>query len=320
MVMVTASAATVCTYSLTGTSSLQASGSSGSIMMTTQMGCLWSASSDSPWLNISGGATGEGPGTIGYTYDSNTGPSRQGHITAGGQTFTLTQASGQPDTPDIQSFIANPSSIDYGETSTLSWSIAGARSAAIDQRIGSVNATSASSSIRPGVTTTYTLTAQNDAGSQMASATVTVSNQPPSGLKIIAAFPNPVLSTDPASATTKISWSAPSQVKNVEIHVNAPNGPTAGAGGASGSFQTAPGIADPTIYFLQDVDLRQAADHLKHSRHCCGTRCRSGHYGIRCLSFVPAAQQKHGNIALDVERTGCHKGTNLGRISAQTNE
>jgi hypothetical protein len=45
-----------------------------------------------PWLTITAGATGNGNATIRYSAAANTGPSRTGTITAGGQTFTVTQA------------------------------------------------------------------------------------------------------------------------------------------------------------------------------------------------------------------------------------
>jgi hypothetical protein len=153
-----------CTYSLPSPSaSLSAAAGSGSFTLTTQSGCGWSASSDSAWLRIIGPTSGTATATtvtIVYSYDANTGPARTGDISVGGQTFTVTEASGQIAAPQIQSFTATPSNIPYGASSTLSWSVAGATTVSIDQGIGSVPA-SASKVLTPGRTRTYTLVAQN---------------------------------------------------------------------------------------------------------------------------------------------------------------
>ncbi|MEK9136089.1 MAG: N-acetylmuramoyl-L-alanine amidase, partial [Bacteroidota bacterium] len=82
-----------CTYSLSPTSASPGSGSgSGSYSVFVGSGCGWSASSDATsWLHT--GSSGSGNGTVNYTYDANASTtSRTGHITAGGQTFTVTQA------------------------------------------------------------------------------------------------------------------------------------------------------------------------------------------------------------------------------------
>jgi hypothetical protein len=76
--------------------------------------------------------------------------------------------------PTISSFIANPSSITAGSSSTLSWITSGPTSVGITP--GSFTSTSASgsASVSPTATTTYTLTATNAAGSVTATAKVTI--------------------------------------------------------------------------------------------------------------------------------------------------
>jgi polyhydroxybutyrate depolymerase len=75
--------------------------------------------------------------------------------------------------PVISSFASSPTSISAGQSSTLSWSVSGATSLALDNGIGDV--TSASSrTVSPTATTTYVLTARNAGGSVTASTTVTV--------------------------------------------------------------------------------------------------------------------------------------------------
>jgi hypothetical protein len=70
-------------------------------------------------------------------------------------------------------FKADPLTITAGQSSTLSWAVSGATAIAIDNDIGPV-AGSGSSTISPAVTTSYTLTATNDAGSRTATFTVRV--------------------------------------------------------------------------------------------------------------------------------------------------
>ena len=87
--------------------------------------------------------------------------------------------------PVISSFIATPSSIQQGESSTLSWDVTGADTITIDQGIGSV-ASSGSRSVTPSATTVYRLTALNTAGSVTSSVTVSVSV--PQGKPTISSF------------------------------------------------------------------------------------------------------------------------------------
>lgn len=59
----------------------------------TRANCNWGAASNAPWLTITGGATGTGPGTVAYSVAANTGAARQGTMTVANQTFTVNQAS-----------------------------------------------------------------------------------------------------------------------------------------------------------------------------------------------------------------------------------
>jgi hypothetical protein len=76
--------------------------------------------------------------------------------------------------PAITSFTASPTSTTAQMGSTLSWVTTGATSLSIAQGVGSVSGSEGSLDVFPGVTTTYTLSAENDAGTVTAEATVTV--------------------------------------------------------------------------------------------------------------------------------------------------
>jgi hypothetical protein len=75
--------------------------------------------------------------------------------------------------PVINYFLANPTRIFKGGSSTLNWGVSGATKITIDQKIGSV-AAQGSIKVYPTQTTTYTLTASNTGGSVTATVTVTV--------------------------------------------------------------------------------------------------------------------------------------------------
>ncbi|MGE5298112.1 MAG: fibronectin type III domain-containing protein, partial [Acidobacteriaceae bacterium] len=78
-----------------------------------------------------------------------------------------------PALPVISSFAVSPNSIIEGSSSTLSWSVSGASSVAIDQGIGTVSS-SGTTTVTPGQTTVYKITASNSAGSSIASAQLSV--------------------------------------------------------------------------------------------------------------------------------------------------
>lgn len=75
--------------------------------------------------------------------------------------------------PTIASFTANPTSITFGESSTLSWSTTNATAISINQGVGNVSATG-TVEVSPEETTTYTLTATNSDGNRTQSCTIEV--------------------------------------------------------------------------------------------------------------------------------------------------
>jgi len=104
--------------------------------------------------------------------------------------------------PVINLFSATPSTISEGEFVTLSWNITGATSATIDNGVGTVVTTSGSAQVAPTITTTYTLTASNPAGTVTRGVTVTVLQGGP----VIDSFTaSPSTINESESAT--LSWS-----------------------------------------------------------------------------------------------------------------
>lgn len=80
--------------------------------------------------------------------------------------------------PVINSFAAEPSTIERGQSSTLSWSITGATDMSITQGVGPVQS-SGRRQVSPTNSTTYTLNASGPGGTDSRSVTVTVSSTPP---------------------------------------------------------------------------------------------------------------------------------------------
>jgi uncharacterized protein (TIGR03437 family) len=82
-----------CTYSITPTSrSIGAEGGVGSVTVTTQAGCAWTATSNVNWITITAGGSGSGSGAVSYSVASNAGnPPRSGTLTIAGRTFTVDQ-------------------------------------------------------------------------------------------------------------------------------------------------------------------------------------------------------------------------------------
>jgi len=87
---------TGCAYGISPNSqSIGTAGGAGSaVSVTTAAGCAWTATTTDTWISITSATSGSGNGTVNFTAAANTGPGRTGTITIGGQTFTLTQATG----------------------------------------------------------------------------------------------------------------------------------------------------------------------------------------------------------------------------------
>ena len=79
--------------------------------------------------------------------------------------------------PTIGAFSADPTAISAGQSSTLTWAVTGSApiTVSIDQGVGTVTGQS-STTVSPTGTTTYTLTATNEAGYSSATATVNVTS------------------------------------------------------------------------------------------------------------------------------------------------
>lgn len=94
---VTSPSASKCGLSLTATAtSFVAGGGSGTLGVTANRDCQWTATATSSWIQLGDAATGQGDGTIAFTVMRNADPAvRKGTITVDDQRIDLTQDAGQ---------------------------------------------------------------------------------------------------------------------------------------------------------------------------------------------------------------------------------
>jgi hypothetical protein len=85
--------------------SFDAAGGTGTIAVSVASGCSWTSASDTGWITITSGSSGNGYGTVYYSVGANsTTSSRTGTITIGGKTVVISQAAGgkiPPEPPPI---------------------------------------------------------------------------------------------------------------------------------------------------------------------------------------------------------------------------
>jgi hypothetical protein len=118
-----------CTYSLNPTSAqIPVTGAAEQMFnVETASGCAWTAASNDSWIQITGGASGNGPGTVFFHVNSNEDPARTGTITAGGQTFTVNQTGAcgyvlSPTHADVAGAGATGQTFQVQTTSGCGWS------------------------------------------------------------------------------------------------------------------------------------------------------------------------------------------------------
>jgi all-beta uncharacterized protein/BACON domain-containing protein len=125
-------AGTTCAFSINPTSrSVGAAGGAGTaVNVSTTSECAWSASSNAPWITVTSGATGMGPGNVNFSVAANTGAGRNGTLTIAGQTFTVTQAANctysiAPTSQSIAGGAGTGTPIAVSTSTGCSWTAAG---------------------------------------------------------------------------------------------------------------------------------------------------------------------------------------------------
>jgi len=81
-----------CSYTISPTQhSFAATGGTGSVNVTANTGCGWTASSNAAWVTITGGTSGSGNGAVNYSVAANAGAARAATLTIAGQAFAVSQ-------------------------------------------------------------------------------------------------------------------------------------------------------------------------------------------------------------------------------------
>jgi Putative binding domain, N-terminal/Viral BACON domain len=96
-----------CSYSV-GTNALDfgAAGGASEVAVSTPAGCSWTAESGVPWITLTSGAMGSGPGVVALRVAATDGPARTGTVTVAGRIVTVTQSPGCSFTVDPLTYAA----------------------------------------------------------------------------------------------------------------------------------------------------------------------------------------------------------------------
>src|SRR5262249_38998575 len=90
----TGSPAQPCTFSLSQSNqSINTTGGTGTVTVSTSNGCAWSATSRANWVIVVSGASGTGTGVVVFQVAANTtGQARSASLSIAGQTLVINQA------------------------------------------------------------------------------------------------------------------------------------------------------------------------------------------------------------------------------------
>jgi hypothetical protein len=114
--------AATCSFAISPASqNIAATGGAGTVALSTQAGCRWTAVSNAAWITVTSGASGTGNGSVGFSVAANAGAARTGTLTIGGRAFTVSQAAvgapppaPPPPPPANCSYSISPSTVKIG--------------------------------------------------------------------------------------------------------------------------------------------------------------------------------------------------------------
>ena len=168
--------------------------------------------------------------------------------------------------PEIVSFIAGPSTISPGGSSTLSWEVNNADSIVISNGVGTFTNSTGNTTVYPSSTTTYVLTAYGGNQTRTAGTTVTVQDPGSNNNPIIASIsPGSYVISEGENVAFSVSASDsdgdPITLSALNLPANASfgiNGQVTGVGAASGNFSFTPNRGQAGVYNIQF----QATDNM----------------------------------------------------------
>lgn len=167
-------AGVVCSTTISPTASSPTHvGGSGTVAVTANAAsCPWTATSNAPWITVTGGASGTGSGTVSYGVAANTMTvGRTGTLSVAGQTLTVTQAAA----PCTYSISPTQASVGHESSSnTIAITAPAGCAWTATESVGWISITNGASGTGNG-TVTYSVAA--NAGITMRSADLTVAAQ-----------------------------------------------------------------------------------------------------------------------------------------------
>ena len=90
-------AAATCTFTVSSTAlNVAGVGGTASLTVTTGTACAWTVASSASFVTVTSATSQTGPGTVNISVTENTGNARTATLTIGGQSVSVSQASGDP--------------------------------------------------------------------------------------------------------------------------------------------------------------------------------------------------------------------------------
>jgi Putative binding domain, N-terminal/Viral BACON domain len=161
-----------CTFSVSPSSrSVPSAGGNSTFGVSAAQGCAWTATTPDSWITITGGASGDGDGTVSFSASEHTGTSqRTGRLTIAGETVTVTQA-GQSCTYDVSPEVRTFSAA--GGSSTFTVTAPNGCTWSASEQSGWITITGSTNT----GTGTVTFDVANYTGTAQRSATMTIAGQ-----------------------------------------------------------------------------------------------------------------------------------------------
>jgi hypothetical protein len=210
-----------CTYSISPiTAQLGQQGGTGTVQVSTQTGCRWTASSGATWFTITSGSQGTGNGIVAYSVASNSiTSSRTVASTIAGRVFTVTQAGSGSTSYTITASAGSNGSI--SPTGAVSVASGASRAFTITPATGYKVSNVLVDGASVGAVTTYTFS--NVRANHTIAASFIIATSSVTAVKLLSPNGGELFYT---GETKTVNWEAPAGVSNFWLSYTKNNGYT----------------------------------------------------------------------------------------------
>jgi hypothetical protein len=210
-----------CTYSISPiTAQLGQQGGTGTVQVSTQTGCRWTASSGATWFTITSGSQGTGNGIVAYSVTSNSiTSSRTVASTIAGRVFTVTQAGSGSTSYTITASAGSNGSI--SPTGAVSVASGASRAFTITPATGYKVSNVLVDGASVGAVTTYTFS--NVRANHTIAASFIIATSSVTAVKLLSPNGGELFYT---GETKTVNWEAPAGVSNFWLSYTKNNGYT----------------------------------------------------------------------------------------------